>query len=158
MITEEDDALPQVSYRSPRWNRYGTIDVELEHPVYGWIEFTATPYDEVAFGRLLYAEIVGSGVLIEGDPNPDLNQVALEDWRHSTRVSAFQAKAMLLQAGYWDDVAAFMADADPVTRLAWETAQEFERLSPTILELAEALGISDTELDDLFKFASTIRA
>jgi hypothetical protein len=65
---------------------------------------------------------------------------------------------MLLQAGYWEDVSAHLADADPVTQLAWETAQEFERLSPTILELAGALGISDTELDDLFRFASTIRA
>jgi hypothetical protein len=82
----------------------------------------------------------------------------LEGWRDSVKVSAFQAKAMLLQAGYWEDVSAHLADADPITKLAWETAQEFERLSPTILELAEALGISDTELDDLFRFASTIRA
>src|SRR5690554_6623436 len=83
---------------------------------------------------------------------------AVVNFRASAAVSAFQAKAMLIQAGYWEDVVAAIADAGPITQLAWETAQEFERLSPTILELAEALGISDTELDDLFKFAATIKA
>jgi len=144
-------------YRNPTWSAEDAIDIELEHPEYGWIPFTCTPRDNLEFGRLLYDEILASGVYIA--PKPERDPIEeLQESREGTQVTAFQAKAMLLQAGYWEDVSAHLADADPVTQLAWETAQEFERLSPTILELAGALGISDTELDDLFKFAATIKA
>ena len=32
--------------RNPKQNAVGTIDLEIEHPVYGWIPFTASPDDE----------------------------------------------------------------------------------------------------------------
>jgi len=149
-----------MQYRNPRYNVFGSIDIELDHPVHGWIPFTASPDDlDSEGGRALFHEIVakepGHVAPYEGPP---LEEVTLNEWRQSAVVSTFQAKAMLLQAGYWDDVAAFLETTDEVTRLAWDTAQEFRRMSPTILEIAEALNISDAELDDLFKFAATINA
>ncbi|SDL77381.1 hypothetical protein SAMN05661010_02507 [Modicisalibacter muralis] len=92
-------------------------------------------------------------------PTPDPAEV-LNDWRESTKVSAFQARAALLQAGYMPDIETLMADpaTDPLTVMAWESAQFFRRMSPTVLELAPVLGIGDTELDDLFRFALTIYA
>lgn len=146
-----------VNYRNPARNRRGGIDIELDHPLYGWIPFTATPSDEQELGRAIYAEIEASGVEITPYVPPPAEELLAEE-RAGMVISAFQAKAMLLQAGYWEDVAAFMADADPVTRLAWETAREFRRLSPTILEIAEILEITDEQLDDLFRFAATIEA
>jgi len=147
-------------YKNPRYTAQGDIDIELDHPEFGWIPFTASPNDvDNEGGRALFREIVakepGHVAPYEGPP---LEEIILNEWRQSAVVSTFQAKAMLLQAGYWDDVAAFMADADPVTRLAWETAREFRRLSPTILEIAEILEITDEQLDDLFRFAATIEA
>lgn len=149
-----------MDYRNPKFNVFGGIDIELEHPKHGWIPFTASADDEQSEGgRQLYHEIIakepGHVAPYEGPP---LEELLHNEWRQSAVVSAFQAKAMLLQAGYWEDVSAYLADADPVTRLAWETAQEFQRLSPTILEIAEALEISDEQLDDLFRFAATIEA
>lgn len=84
----------------------------------------------------------------------------LEQWRASTVVSVFQAKAALSQAGYLEDVKAYMADpdTDPITVLAWETATEFRRNSPTVNELAGVLALSDDQVDDLFRFALTIYA
>jgi len=147
-------------YKNPRYTVHGDIDIELDHPEFGWIPFTASPHDpESEGGRALFHEIVakepGHVAPYEGPP---LEEFMLNEWRQSMRVSAFQAKAMLLQAGYWEDVSAYLAGADPVTQLAWDTAQEFRRLSPTILEIAEVLEISDEQLDDLFRFAATIEA
>ena len=37
-------------------NENGTIDLELNHPVYGWIPFTASPGDCEEHGRIIHKE------------------------------------------------------------------------------------------------------
>ena len=67
--------------------------------------------------------------------------------------------AALYYAGYLEAIQDYMDnDADIVQKLAWNTAQVFKRLSPTVLTLQPLLELSDTELDDLFRFALTIEA
>ena len=44
--------------RNAVFNSNGTIDCEIEHPVYGWIPFTASNDDPEEFGRTLYAESI----------------------------------------------------------------------------------------------------
>lgn len=41
--------------RNPKFNGDGTIDLEIEHPAFGWIPFTASPGDVEAHGRDLFA-------------------------------------------------------------------------------------------------------
>ncbi|MFJ5538526.1 hypothetical protein [Vreelandella titanicae] len=87
-------------------------------------------------------------------------QQQLASWRETTKVSRFQAKAALDAAGYLNQVEALMADPETPnqTKLAWAEAQEFRRASPTIAQMAGALGLSDEQLDDLFMHAITIEA
>lgn len=75
-------------------------------------------------------------------------------------VARFQAKVALLQAGHLDNIEAYMSrpDTNRVTQMAWQDAQEFQRQSPTVLALAKLLGMTDTQLDDLFVVASKIVA
>ena len=75
-------------------------------------------------------------------------------------VARFQAKVALLQAGHLDNVEAYMAlpETSRVTKMAWQEAQEFQRQSPTVLALAQLLGMTDTQLDDLFIFAAKVKA
>lgn len=75
-------------------------------------------------------------------------------------VSRFQAKAALSDAGLLAQVDALMSDpaTDPIARLAWSDAQEFHRTSPTVAAMAQALGLSDTQLDALFAAAAEISA
>jgi hypothetical protein len=73
-------------------------------------------------------------------------------------VTPFQAKAALLNAGLLDPVLAAIAAAPRITQLAWAEATEFRRTSPTVLMLAGALGLTSTQLDDLFKAAKGIEA
>ena len=43
--------------RNPKRNENGTIDCEINHPLYGWIPFTASPDDVEQHGRDIFAEL-----------------------------------------------------------------------------------------------------
>lgn len=75
-------------------------------------------------------------------------------------VSRFQAFAALDDAGLLNAVEALMANPATPSRakLAWATAQEFERGSPTIAALAGQIGLTDVQIDDLFIVAAGIKA
>jgi len=75
-------------------------------------------------------------------------------------VTRFQALATLA-AGGWLDVVHTYIDALPrsnVQRLAFENATDWERTSPTVNALAQMLGLSDAQVDDLFIAASKVSA
>jgi hypothetical protein len=89
----------------------------------------------------------------------DANKL-IEIERQNMVVSRFQAKAALEAAGLLTQVETMMADAatPAVARLAWQDALEFRRLSPTILSMGSALGLTELQLDDLFEAAKGITA
>jgi response regulator RpfG family c-di-GMP phosphodiesterase len=68
--------------------------------------------------------------------------------------------AVLAAGGYLDTVRTHIAtlDQNNVQRLAWENATDWERTSPTLNALAQMLGLTDTEVDDLFVAASQVSA
>lgn len=79
-----------------------------------------------------------------------------------TRFQARAALAMTVRDGVnlFEAIENFMVSL-PVTdvrRRAWEDAQAFERSSLTLSEMSLAFGLSDADLDDLFRLADTIRA
>jgi len=71
-------------------------------------------------------------------------------------ISPMQAKMALLQAGLLDDVETFIAEASRDIQIAWEYASEFKRTSPLLLSLSELLGLTSTQLDELFALAKGI--
>lgn len=75
-------------------------------------------------------------------------------------VTRFQARAALAQAGLLDSVNAMMDQPDTpvIVKLAWADALEFRRHSPTVLALADALGLNASQLDALFIAAAQIEA
>lgn len=74
-------------------------------------------------------------------------------------VSRFQARAALLAADLLQAVeAAIAASGNPVAQLAWADAVEFRRDSPTIAAMAAALGLTDAQVDNLFRTAAGILA
>lgn len=42
--------------RNLKRNESGTIDLELDHPTYGWVPFTASPNDPEEHGRIIFKE------------------------------------------------------------------------------------------------------
>ena len=81
-----------------------------------------------------------------------------EQWRQSASCTPFQGRMALADAGLLSNVEAAITAADEKTKVAWEYALEWKRMSPMIATLGAALNITDAEIDDLFKAASQIVA
>lgn len=99
--------------------------------------------------------------LIEGEiVATERPSLSIEEIRQSMKVTSFQAHAAVARAGLYDEVTSLIEnELTPIeTKLAWNKAQTFERLSPAILTMGVALGLSDEQLDDLFNVAKTIEA
>lgn len=77
-----------------------------------------------------------------------------------TTVTRFQALAALSAGGYLPTIRTYISalDQDDITRLAWENAADWERTSPTLNALAVMLGLTESQVDDLFIAASNISA
>ena len=73
-------------------------------------------------------------------------------------VTRFQARAALYMAGLLDDAEAAIAEAHPLSRIAWEHANVYRRDSPTLISIGQQLGLSEADMDELFKTAASITA
>ena len=132
--------------RNPAYTA-GGIDCEINHPVYGWIPFSAEVGSDVFDEATLLSP---TPYIAPALPDP------LEAERARMVASRFQTRAALYVAGLLPIVEAAVAKADPLTKMAWAEAVEFRRASPTIAKLAAALALDDVQLDDLFRAAMKI--
>jgi hypothetical protein len=74
-------------------------------------------------------------------------------------VSRFQGLAALSNAGLLTQAqAAVNASANPLVALAWNNSATFDRQSPTMLGIAAALGLTSSQVDELFISAAQLRA
>lgn len=99
-------------------------------------------------------------ILISEEEALELTAPLEIDPRQFIEVSAFQAHAAIARSGLYDPVEALMwhEDTPLETKLAWNKAQSFKRLSPTVLAMSAALGLTDKQIDELFALAATIEA
>jgi len=67
-----------------------------------------------------------------------------------------QARRALLAVGLLDDVEAAVAAASRDIQIAWEYEPNIRRDSPMVAALAPAIGLTDAQLDDLFRAAAEI--
>lgn len=112
---------------------------------------------------LIHAQCSGKLIQADADGNPitsDPIPKTAEELRERIEVTAFQAQAALARSGKYDAILKIMESTDtPLEmKLAWNKAQSFKRLSPTVLAMAQLLQLSESQLDDLFALAKTIEA
>lgn len=70
-----------LKWKEPQYNWDGTIDVEIYHPLWGWIPFTASPTDIEPYGREFFWWLHNDGVGIPYDYSkglPDIARYAVE--------------------------------------------------------------------------------
>lgn len=84
----------------------------------------------------------------------------LEEKRSKMIVSPFQGRMALIGANLMDQVEAIIANPDTPkeTKVAWEYATEWKRLSPMIEGLGGVLGLDGEQIDNLFEEAAQITA
>lgn len=72
-------------------------------------------------------------------------------------VTAAQAQVALFDAGYLDQVEELIASHPyPKVRIWWRAARNWERSNPYIYAVALELGLSDEQVDNLFKEAAKV--
>lgn len=71
-------------------------------------------------------------------------------------VTGRQAKLALLAAGKLDQVEVLLQAAPRAVQIAWETAGTFERTNPLIAGLASQVGLTSTDIDQLFVEAAKL--
>jgi hypothetical protein len=95
--------------RNPIYTKDGQIDCEINHPIYGWVPFTADQNDIEDHGRKIYNKALAmSPAEYVESPQSVLFDVEIRSKRNS-----------LLYASDWTQV----ADA-PVDKTAWATYRQ----------------------------------
>ena len=74
----------------------------------------------------------------------------------SDAVTMAQLRVVLRQSGRGAAATAAIALASADDQIAWQYAHLLRRNSPMVISLAIALGISDSELDNIFRAAAQI--
>jgi hypothetical protein len=137
--------------RNASYNASGVVDCEIEHPLYGWIPFTAMNDDPEPLGRAIYADAKAGklGKVAKYSPPPVApysDRLALA--RGSARLTRREFFLALDAAGIYDTIMA--AELPRAAKIELDTATMFERNWPTLVEMAHSLGFADTDLDALF--------
>lgn len=118
------------------------------------LPFTARADDPELHGQAIYAALIAGEYGPIGEyvaPRPIVPEVVLRS----------EGKAVLIQAGLWDSVVAYVESiSDPtqqaLARVTLDDTVHWRRDSPTLNAAAAALGLTDQQLDDLFIAASEI--
>lgn len=71
-------------------------------------------------------------------------------------VTTRQAKLALFAAGMLDAADAALAQAGKAAQIEWEYAVTFERSNPLIAQVGGALGLTEEQIDDLFRAAAAL--
>ena len=155
------------SFRNPVYSSADgqQIDMEIEHPVYGWIPFTARPDDVEQHGRDLFAAAVLDEVSAFSAPEPEPEPVPSEI---SDR-QFFQELAnreLITEAEAEDAVASGVIPASLLAlveglpagqqfsaRMFLKGATRFERGHPMTKAIGFAYGMTSEEIDDLWRSA-----
>lgn len=105
------------------------------------------PVEEVGAGPVETIEVLADKVVITRSTPPV---------QRPDRVTPYQARIALLNAGLLESVNTAVAAAPESVKLAWEYATTVERESPMIAALAETLAITPEQLDQLFIAAAQV--
>jgi len=127
-------------------------DADLPDPPWYRVEVRLGDYDASRYRETARVDTLEDGLIVR---RPVLEEIALEI---PSVVSPYQARVALLNAGLLDAVETLMANpgTPAAARIAWEYATVIQRHSPFINTLGPALGLSETQIDDLFRVAATI--
>jgi len=145
-----------MNFRNAQYNAFGTIDCEIEHPVYGWIPFTADPNDVEPLGAGVFNAAKSSAAAYVAPPPPDTAE-ALAAERAAMYCSRLQGRLVLGEATC-DALDAIAANtATPwAMRQTINNAIEWQRTSQAMTELGYLLGYTDAQMDDLFRLAMAV--
>jgi len=142
-----------MEFRNAQHNAFGTIDCEINHPVYGWIPFTADPSDIEPLGRVVFnAASPLATAYVEPYTDP---AVTLARERAAMACTPMQGILTLGEAN-WNTILAYRETASWQEKVIIDSAQTWVRNSQDIAFFQYLLSFTDTQVDDLFRAAMLV--
>lgn len=142
-----------MSFRNPKHNHFGGIDMEIEHPEFGWIPFTAHPDDTEAHGRELYEEALASAAPADTVPEPEVVMPTLTPrqlWLAALQAGVTKA-AVLAAVELVED-----PEEREYMRIELNEATSYSRHHPAVEKLALIMNMPESQIDTLWVWASTL--
>jgi hypothetical protein len=150
-----DEVKEMMEYRNPIFvNASGTrIDMEINHPKFGWIPFTADKDDIEAHGRELWADAVPHAAVFV--PKPFNRESMTPLFPRQLRLGLVRNGISLTQV---DDAIAAMPDgpAKDEAKIEWEYATSFNRTHSLLELIGAGFGLSPEQIDEMWREALTI--
>lgn len=137
-----------MNIRNAAFNRFGTIDCEIEHPKFGWIPFTASPDDPEKLGKDIHAAAIAGTVASYVAPQP----VTVIP----STVSSRQFKLQLEIQGLTLAVETWVASQPKLIRIAYDNSGAFDRNEPMLQAGFKALGFTEAALDAFYVEAAKL--
>lgn len=132
------------------YTRTGMIDALMDHTEHGIIPISLSstdPHTAELFARALAGEFGSITPAPPAPPTPVPQAVPMRS-----------ARIALVRAGLYDTVntaiASMPGSAGDEARITWEFSNTVERSNPLIAQLQSALGLSDSQIDNLFVVAA----
>lgn len=143
-----------MQYRNARFLPDGRINCEIEHPRHGWIPFTASPDDDRDSGRAVHAEIVAAGTAVPYVHDP---VAELAEFRAMAACTPLQFMLALGETR-WNRVEAMMNRPQTgwAMKQRMKAAPVWKRNSPVVAAVQAELGLTDIQMDDIFKAAVAV--
>ncbi|RUT80940.1 MULTISPECIES: hypothetical protein [unclassified Mesorhizobium] len=142
-----------MEYRNPTYNTNGGIDMEVDHPAFGWIPFTASPEDPEELGRTLFEDTKGTAAPYVAPPAPTVEEIRAA----MPSLSPRQIRLALNDIGITSaDVATQLAGNEAGT-IEWNYATYFKRTHPLIVSLTPAFSLTEAQVDSLWLYAAEIK-
>ncbi|WP_246806861.1 hypothetical protein [Ensifer sp. ENS04] len=129
------------------------IDMEINHPDFGWVPFTAAPADPEEHGRQLFS-IASEGVVGPYTP-PSIEAIR----GAMAPLTARQLRLGLVDSGFSLTQVSAVIDALPAgpdkekAQIEWEYATTFNRTHPLIATVGAALGLTEAQIDTMWSAA-----
>lgn len=152
-----------MDFRNAVFNAYGTIDCEIDHPVFGWVPFTASPDDAAGAEIYAAAEAEASPYVA---PTEDETLAAWRATATATRTSfciaahtqgiLTDAEAIAAARGDWPAsldgaLAGLSAEEQVNAKITWAAAQVIRRADDLVQLVAAFLALTPEQLDALFQ-------
>ncbi|WP_183808414.1 hypothetical protein [Mycoplana azooxidifex] len=144
-------------YRNCAYNRHGTIDMEINHTVHGWIPYTASPDDWVEECVEMYHL-----VLAEAEIGPYVPPTPEEQRERMAPLSRVAFRTAFKNAGMTTAVitAAIFSVPDESEQedlqIVWEDAQSFKRLDPLVGLIASRADKTAEQIDAIWNAALAV--
>nr|WP_316651539.1 hypothetical protein [uncultured Gellertiella sp.] len=139
-----------MQFKNAVFTANGSIDMEINHPVYGWIPFTATPLDleplSVELFNLAKTSAAPCGPVVPPVVYPPLPRSVF--WLAALAVG-------VTKAGILSRIESLPDGADKERkRITIEETLQYRREDPYLSELALEAGITSEQLDALWLWAA----